>query len=331
MREREYYFDNIKALLIFLVVWGHVLKKFGSSYEADVIYNIIFSFHMPVFLFVTGYFAKYNPKKVFAKMFPLYILFQTLQYAEVYLTSVVNPEVEDLGRLQFTIPQWTLWYLLSVMIFQLLLPAFDVDDIRRQAGGLALAFALGIAIGFLPDTNNFMAMSRTFVFLPFFLLGYYERKNHFLVDLAKKTYAKAVKVIFTAAGVLICLYFVFYSEDFTSSYFYGKESFNGVESFVWRLLGWGTAFVWLMILLTWMPRRKFGYMAVIGANTLPVYLLHPLIMLMLLQTSLPERIDGNMFGMFALAVVLTFVLSWHKFEVLLEKIRIPMHAKRLAM
>ena len=50
--EREYRYDNLKAFLIFCVVLGHVLKRFGMSEGADALYLLIFSFHMPAFLFV---------------------------------------------------------------------------------------------------------------------------------------------------------------------------------------------------------------------------------------------------------------------------------------
>ena len=55
------------------------------------------------------------------------------------------------------------------MMFQLLLPLFETDNKKKQAGFLILSAALGMLVGFTPDTDNFMAMSRVFVFLPFYL------------------------------------------------------------------------------------------------------------------------------------------------------------------
>ena len=55
--ERDYLWDNIKAVLIFFVVAGHVLEMSklhtGLAVFAD---NFIYSFHMPAFVFVSGYF-----------------------------------------------------------------------------------------------------------------------------------------------------------------------------------------------------------------------------------------------------------------------------------
>ena len=45
---RNYRMDNIRCILIFLVVFGHMLTWIP---EADTPYRIIYLFHMPAFLF----------------------------------------------------------------------------------------------------------------------------------------------------------------------------------------------------------------------------------------------------------------------------------------
>ena len=51
--ERDYQFDNIRLLLIFFVVFGHLLESFAIG---SLLYRFIYSFHMPVFIFINGYF-----------------------------------------------------------------------------------------------------------------------------------------------------------------------------------------------------------------------------------------------------------------------------------
>lgn len=56
---REPYFDNVKFILILLVVIGHFIEKIifmDTSFK--VIYETIYSFHMPLFIFISGYFSK---------------------------------------------------------------------------------------------------------------------------------------------------------------------------------------------------------------------------------------------------------------------------------
>ena len=59
IKDRDYFFDNARAFLIFLVVFGHLLQPYTSEDKfLSALYLLIYSFHMPTFLFISGYFAK---------------------------------------------------------------------------------------------------------------------------------------------------------------------------------------------------------------------------------------------------------------------------------
>ena len=139
--------------------------------------------------------------KLFASLFPLYVIFQIAQYLERWLILGITDGNWEMGGFDFFIPQWTLWYLVALMMFQLLLPLFETDSKKKQAGFLILSAALGMLVGFTPDTDNFMAMSRVFVFLPFYLWGYYERKNQILRHLDRRSWFPAARGIAAAAGI----------------------------------------------------------------------------------------------------------------------------------
>ena len=57
-KERDYFFDNVKAVLMFLVVLGHLLLPIHGESFLVVVKRLIYVFHMPLFVFVSGYFAK---------------------------------------------------------------------------------------------------------------------------------------------------------------------------------------------------------------------------------------------------------------------------------
>lgn len=65
---RDKSFDFIKGTLIFLVVWGHVIQYFGPEiFLIDPLYIWIYSFHMPLFIFISGYFAQHAVQQSFKK------------------------------------------------------------------------------------------------------------------------------------------------------------------------------------------------------------------------------------------------------------------------
>lgn len=51
-------FDFLKLIAIFFVIWGHAIQYFLSSdYSDEPVFRIIYSFHMPLFMMISGYFS----------------------------------------------------------------------------------------------------------------------------------------------------------------------------------------------------------------------------------------------------------------------------------
>lgn len=92
-KERIRYWDFVKGIAIFLVVWGHTIQ-FGGRDIAGLFENkafiFIYSFHMPLFILMSGYFlAKSVSKRSF------------LQNLKKKLTHIVVPAI--LGGVVFFI------------------------------------------------------------------------------------------------------------------------------------------------------------------------------------------------------------------------------------
>ena len=69
-KERDYLFDNYKVILIFLVVVGHFIQPaYGNNALINALKWMIVSFHMPAFIFISGYFFFNSPS---ANMYPYF-------------------------------------------------------------------------------------------------------------------------------------------------------------------------------------------------------------------------------------------------------------------
>lgn len=66
--QRLEYFDILKFFAIVLVVWGHAIQFFSTEYLDSFIYRFIYSFHMPLFMFIAGYFSVNSSKLEFCQM-----------------------------------------------------------------------------------------------------------------------------------------------------------------------------------------------------------------------------------------------------------------------
>lgn len=70
MKQRILYWDVIKFFAIFLVVYGHVIQYLnpsGRSLWDSFIGESMVSFHMPLFMIVSGYFARSLFKRILKK------------------------------------------------------------------------------------------------------------------------------------------------------------------------------------------------------------------------------------------------------------------------
>lgn len=56
--KRIEYIDFIKGICIFIVVWGHTIQNMGDGDEfwLNPVHQFICSFHMPIFMLVSGFF-----------------------------------------------------------------------------------------------------------------------------------------------------------------------------------------------------------------------------------------------------------------------------------
>ena len=55
--KRILWIDILKLFTIYLVLWGHAIQHFQPDYEQSYILQTIYSFHMPLFMMLSGYFA----------------------------------------------------------------------------------------------------------------------------------------------------------------------------------------------------------------------------------------------------------------------------------
>lgn len=53
--QRDLTIDTLKGFLIILVILGHLIGSL-NVYGGDKIWNFIYTFHMPLFVLISGYF-----------------------------------------------------------------------------------------------------------------------------------------------------------------------------------------------------------------------------------------------------------------------------------
>ena len=318
-QSRNYLIDNSKGLLIFLVVLGHSLEFIRKDYEvARLLYVFIYEFHMPVFVFISGYLSKNVEKgrrNAVRNFLTPFLLFNIIWN----LITLVGPlflrgeftELPSEQAFSFFTPGWALWYIFAMFLWKILLP-----DLLKFKNIFILSIIAGIFVKLSGEFGSYMALSRTITFAPFFLAGYYsseEKLKRFRKFTRFNILNKVPSILILIIGVLIALIFVNYS-NIADEFFWADRSYSNfnIEIFTGILLYIavyiiGFAFVYVFINL--MPENQ-TFLSKIGKNTLSVYFLHTYFIGSILGlTSLMSSNLGKLLALIVGSLIVTFILS----------------------
>ena len=266
--KRAWYLDNLRLLLIFLVVLGHTLEQIDGVVRTGL-FEIIYTFHMPAFLFLSGYFAKFRPKKLLTRLALPYLVFQTLYSLFGALILYHTPVT-----VRFASPYWIMWYLMAMMIYTLLLPLLDALE-RRRAAVLGTGALIALLAGFDSSIGYDLSLSRCVVFLPFFAAGYYAGKGNLLTALRSRRDLRLPLTLASGAGILLQAAYLYWRR-LPMAFFYGAMAYSATDRGgpLDRLALGLFAVCWILLLVLWMPDREIPLLTKMGRSTMVIYLLH---------------------------------------------------------
>lgn len=260
MKSRIFRFDNAKFLLIFLVIFGHLMEQLPGG-NSSTLYKAIYLFHMPAFLFLTGYFSSFNPKKILFRMALPYVVFQTLY---LIFDAVVLKQKANI-TLNYTTPYWIMWYLLAIIFYSLLIPLLDTDKPIRKAVILAVTVVLSLLAGYVRSIGYYLSLSRIFTFAPYFVGGYYCKAHR----------AQNAR-LFGVIGALISVIGILYIREsglsvqaLYGSYSYASAGYTPAHKLALLVIGFGG-----VLSMGLLPDQKIPVVSQIGKNTMPIYCLH---------------------------------------------------------
>ncbi|MBB2976040.1 fucose 4-O-acetylase-like acetyltransferase [Microbacterium endophyticum] len=176
-KRRVPFWDNARFACIVLVVLGHALQRL--TYDSDAalaLYLVVYAFHMPAFAVISGYFSKAGQQskrqmsRVITDILVPYVIFESLWTMTKWL-------VEGRANPNPTQPSWTLWFLLALGIFRLVLPYLAL-----LKWPLLWTIGISIAAGYMSNIDSTLSLSRTLGLLPFFTVGWWLNEH----DLVRK-------------------------------------------------------------------------------------------------------------------------------------------------
>ncbi len=270
MKKRLISIDNLKGLLTLVVIFGHVTVGLeGLAYGVYTIASpiqkistIIYSFHMPLFFSLSGFFWKEKGKisveerlsiiknKLLALAVP-YFLCSTVYFLIKYAMSRFT--MVDLGwnsLIEIPIrPIEFFWYLYSLCTISILAEILDAIGVRKKIVLVLLAI---VAMGNFVNTD-FMALYKTAENAVYFYVGsvVYDYKEHL-------TKLKSIGIFATITVVFSWIYLNIY------------EAYNTVFRF-WLCI---SIICFTIGLAMKLMEREIKYITYIGKNSMPFYVIH---------------------------------------------------------
>ena len=341
---REYHIDNIKGILIFLVVLGHLLgylQEIHVSFATGV-RTFIYFFHMPGFIFMSGYLAKgflqkqYKAEKLLSFAW-LYLLFKDsielvhFIFKRPYFENAPHPAAWLLIVLLFCGGIWLLsfahhhsapfrkvfflcvvgislvktdiltvgaapWYLLALILWHCTL---YLTKNMKPKYVLTGAVLLAAVINYQESVGKFLTLSRALNFLPFFLLGYYIRKEQLAQILNHPKCKRLLPTLFLFSAFLIIPFWRWVQKCW-GVFFFGVSPYSKLGSPLYPFAPllcvlWMAVVLLLLFGLFILCPRKETFLCRFGKNTLGIYILHRLFKDFLIYGGFYEILSPNEF------------------------------------
>lgn len=272
MAPRLTLFDVLKGLLIILVVIGHFMHPVHNDNPVmSAGFDVIYLFYMPLFVFVSGLFAKgaYRDGKLNVNRIISYVVLGIAFQAALLVINGQN--VFSLRLLRFSSAPW---YFIAMAWWYACLPVLHELGARR---GLVATSVLALLWGAVDLSGGFLAISRAIAFLPWFAAGYYLRPQSVIA------FKKRHPVLLAGAVMLFMLIVVArcldpHSLDFFFQRVYGDTPYmhGVVRGMLEKLVASAIALICSLAVLKLLPEHA-PRLEALGRRTLQVYVLHRLV------------------------------------------------------
>lgn len=313
--EKDLKLSNIKGLLIFLVVFGHLIELNKQNYYQ--LFVFIYAFHMPLFIFISGYLAKRIKLSKIINLFLLYIIFQSFFDWFLYFIGEYKTLSFHYGK-----PQFHLWYIVSMIFWYLL--AWGLFKLRLNLiGKLSIFFIMfivcfisrqytGVVADIVKDfypnfTSYTLSYQRTISFAPFFFAGFFMTKEnlHAVYKLVKPSLAKVLLIVTGTLTILFIEYTPNLEWLFRGS-FGIKRFLANDESYMLKMLLHYFLSAWICLLILISVSSKKSILTKWGDYSLGIFLFHPVFVFLFRRTEFMNEWSGD--TQLVLYFALTFII-----------------------
>ena len=287
---REPRWDNVRAVLIFLVVFGHTIEPLVKNGKGlGSLFFLIYLFHMPAFFVISGMLSRKTIKKRAYDKAIAYLWIFYIMKGIIFAVRCLLKRDDAVFSLynENGIP----WYAFCMFAFLLLTMAFTGI---KWWYVFAMSILIACLAGYDDKVGDVLVLSRIIVYYPFFFVGYLLDRE----TLGKILNRRTVRIISDVFLLLLVLFIILNGDKvywlrplITGRNPYSKLSRMSEWGGILRLGYYLFVAVIVFALFSVIPGIKNPFTD-LGKRTLPVYMLHiPLLMLSNIN-SIKDRFIG---------------------------------------
>lgn len=250
-------------------MFGHLCEEVsfpGSSF----LYLLIYSFHMPAFVFISGYCcSKSDGKRLVVRYLYPYVVFQTL-----YIALSKYGAHQDVV-FQYTTPYWILWYLLALFAWNAML--LLMGDFRRTGKYvIILTGVVSLLIGYADSVSYFLSLSRILALSPFFFAGYYiKNMKPWLLGNRAQGFGAFLGSISLLGVFLVILVLYRNQQHLLPSWAFFARPYRALNYAAFHRLFFDvTATTIILFLCLFVPNKRIPIITTLGQSTMEIFLLH---------------------------------------------------------
>ena len=320
MGNRVALWDNLKFFLVTCVVIGHFADRFTDvSNIYDSIFLFIYSFHIPLFIFISG--LMFKNKDITSKA----IFFISIGFAYKIVSAIVERLLGTVKVEFFLLWDGGLsWFMFALAAYTVILKI-----IEKQNKEYILVFSIVLAcfVGYDPGIGDFLYLSRIIIFFPFFLSGVLLQNVNIVRFKDKNSKYKFLSGVIVLVWLGLCIYEV--------DRVYGlRYLFTGRNPFFPRIMSYAPlvrlasyiiSFSIGFSLIMLMPNKRLGLITDMGKNSINVYFWHMHMYYILnkvfnISNVFNYGVSGKLVFLL-MAVLLSIVLSHNIFNFPIKQIR----------
>ncbi|STQ70194.1 acyltransferase family protein [Hafnia alvei] len=294
---RDAKLDNIRGFLIILVVLGHLIQVFTvrSNNAFSYVYDIIYSFHMPLFIMICGLLFKPDGFiKRASYVFIIYLIFQCLMMLPFWFKNGITIE-------NTTYPAFSMWFLLSLSCWNVMY--FYLKDVPYI---FPASLICCLAAGYIQANGYAFSYMRTISFFPFFIFG-----AKYLSSISTRGFInnKIISILMIIVTLSIyMLYITIIKPDYRVPHLilsYDLNNWFGFADLFYRALFLLFSFS-LSVFIFSIFTDKNGIITRIGKHTLPTYIAQAVI---IMYAPFLIKSQYNEFSIQLLIIFITISLS----------------------